>query len=136
MLILYGKPENSSMQNCGGNKQMLTIHYENYHYPKNENGGISIMNRKLVSVDEYMIEKCPSVGVLVIQKNGIKKNIRVEDCSEFVFKALKTKIKARDGVTGLYRFIEENQEIGDVFGCMVKSLLNEAFSNMKEATIR
>ena len=40
-------------------------------------------------------------------KNGVAKTVRVEDCgSEFVYKLLKTKVKAAGGAHGLFEWLD------------------------------
>lgn len=58
----------------------------------------------------------------------IKKVIKVEDNSEFVYKALKTKIKAIGGAEGLVDWMIKDD---DVFRCRIIKLLNYAWSNMR-----
>ena len=48
---------------------------------------------------------------------------KVEACSEFTFKILKTKIKAIDGIHGFYKFIIEAMHVGSPFNSSVYSLL-------------
>lgn len=71
-------------------------------------------------------------GLLGVQKNGVKKWIRVEDESGYCFKLLKTKIKAAGGAEGLYRFLESHQDFGS---CFSKKILNYAFDEMREAKV-
>ena len=58
----------------------------------------------------------------------IKKVINVEECDEFVFKALKTKIKAIGGAEGLVNWMVKN---ADTFECRIRQLLNYAWDEMK-----
>jgi hypothetical protein len=44
---------------------------------------------------------------MTVTKNGISKTVAIEDCgSEFVYKLQKTKVKARDGASGLFEYID------------------------------
>ena len=63
-------------------------------------------------------------------KNGdsIKKVIKVEDCDGYVFKVLKTKIKAIGGAEGLVDWMIKDQ---DLFECRIRQLLNYAWDKMK-----
>ena len=58
----------------------------------------------------------------------IKKVIKVEECDEFVFKALKTKIKAIGGAEGLVDWMIKDV---DTFDCRIRQLLNYAWDEMK-----
>lgn len=58
----------------------------------------------------------------------IKKVIKVEECDEFVFKALKTKIKAIGGAEGLVDWMIK--DVG-TFECRIRQLLNYAWDEMK-----
>ena len=63
----------------------------------------------------------------------VKKTVRVEDCSEFTYKLMKTKIKAAGGASGLLAFLERCETIADLFSCHVSRVYNYIFDEMKEA---
>lgn len=56
-----------------------------------------------------------------ITVNG--RTLKVENNSEFVYKVLKTKIKAKDGIKGFYKFVLEAMHCDNVFNCQVYSVL-------------
>ena len=56
------------------------------------------------------------------------KVFNVEDTDEYIFKALKTKIKAKDGAEGLVKWMIKNK---DLFECRIKQLLNYAWDEIK-----
>lgn len=44
---------------------------------------------------------------MTVTKNGISKTISIEDCGgEYVYKLMKSRIKARGGASGLFEFID------------------------------
>lgn len=51
------------------------------------------------------------------------KTYKIEACSEFTFKILKTKIKAIDGIHGFYKFIIEAMHVDSPFNTTTYSLL-------------
>ena len=65
-------------------------------------------------------------GHIVVQENrpgAEKKSMKIESCSDYVFKAMKTKIKAINGAAGLEKFLSENLKITDLFGCRAWNLI-------------
>lgn len=80
--------------------------------------------------DEWAVSFYP--GLLGVQKNGVKKWVRVvEDPSETYY-LMKTKIKADGGAEKLYRWIVrcfENQ----FCECLAYKVLTWAFDEMREA---
>lgn len=64
-----------------------------------------------------------------------KKVIRVEDCSEFTFSLMKTKIKASGGAAGLLRLLETCENYTDFGSAFVSKIYNWIFDNMREASI-
>lgn len=78
----------------------------------------------------------PCRNSIIIQKitpntkkgDVIKKVIKVEETDEFVFKALKTKIKAIGGAEGLVDWMIKDR---DLFQCRIWKLLNYAYDEMK-----
>ena len=75
--------------------------------------------------DKIIIQKIPADYKPGMQ---IKKVFRVENDSEYTFKAMKTKIKANGGADGLLDFmIKEN----DTFYCRIINLLNYAWDEMR-----
>lgn len=53
------------------------------------------------------------------------KTYKVESCSEFTYKILKTKIKAIDGIHGFYKFIIEAMHVDSPFNTTTFSLLEK-----------
>jgi len=86
---------------------------------------------------EYVVEKFPGRNMLCIQRDGVKRFIKVkeDENNEFIYKIQKTQIKAIDGVDGLYKFMEENRNVSDLFWCLSKQICDKAFSYMKEARV-
>lgn len=60
-----------------------------------------------------------------------KKNIRVEEDAESVYKLMKTKIKAAGGAPGLLRFLEECENETDFCGAFRSKIYNWIFDSMK-----
>lgn len=60
----------------------------------------------------------------------IKKVIKVEDCDEYIFRVLKTKIKAIGGAEGLVNWMLQCQKENFMM-CKVKQVLNYAWDEMK-----
>lgn len=69
-------------------------------------------------------------GRVIIQKQSATKVFRVDDDCEFVFKALKTKIKAIGGAAGLVNWMIQDK---DFMSCRIVNLLNFAWDTMKVA---
>ena len=77
-------------------------------------------------------------GKIAIRKKPVVNNLKpyeynlrvfkVVDDGEFVFKALKTKIKAAGGSEGLVDWMIKNQ---DTFECRIRQLLNFTWDSMK-----
>lgn len=80
---------------------------ENRVYPQNENGCTSVSRSYVKSVDVFVFSVDPEDNRhLTVVKNGIRKTVYIEDCgSEYVYKLLKTKIKANNGANGLFDFM-------------------------------
>ena len=63
------------------------------------------------------------------QPNDITiKIFKVEDCDSYVYKALKTKIKAAGGAEGFVNWMIKG---ADCFECRIRNLLNYMWDNMK-----
>lgn len=60
----------------------------------------------------------------------IKKVIKIETCDEYIFKALKTKIKAIDGAEGLINWMRKCKD-DNICTCRLEALLNYAWDKMK-----
>lgn len=78
----------------------------------------------------------PVNNLLLVEKDTgdtwRKKAVRVEDCNEYTYKLLKTKIKAIGGAAGLHEFMKKCIE--DKFGeSLVNTILNYSFDTMREA---
>lgn len=83
--------------------------------------------------NDWTIAWCP--GKFIVEKGTgrdfIKKVVNVEDDSEYVYKLMKTKIKARDGAEGLFNFIAGWYR--DNFGLSrIETILNYIMDNMRE----
>ena len=109
---------------------MKTFQIENKHLERDENGRSLLV---LDSVDEWAVDSLP--GLLILEKNGVKKFVCVERDSGYVYRLLKTKIKATDGADGLYKYICANCRIQDLFFCHVKKILDYAFDTMRAAKV-
>lgn len=55
----------------------------------------------------YFVPTTPSI--LTIQRNGVKKNIRVKADSEFVYSVKKTQVNAKGGPEGLAKFLADKE---------------------------
>lgn len=108
------------------NYKYFTI--ENKHVERDANGRAFLITD---STDEWAVAFFP--GLLGVQKNGVKKWVKVEDDRGFTYKLMKTKIKAREGAEGLFHFICENTKVGDLFFCHTTKILTWAFDVMREA---
>lgn len=76
----------------------------------------------------YIVTQSNLIGV---QRNGIKKWVRVEDDTTYTYKLMKTKIKAAGGAVGLYKYLVRC--INDDFAlCNVEKVLNYIFFEMRE----
>jgi len=69
--------------------------------------------------------------IMVIQRNGVKKLIRVKDDREFAYKMQKTQIKAKDGAEGLADFMDD-----EFWRDTAVKLLDYMMDEMKEATLQ
>lgn len=105
---------------------------ENKVYPKDENGHTSVFRCYVESTDHFAFSLCPgSNNLLTVTKNGASKTVYIEDCgSEYVFKLLKTKIKANHGASGLFEFIDKalTEKFMD---CYAWKILDHIADNMK-----
>lgn len=79
----------------------MTRIYEETRYDKEADA--------LVHVANWSFTVYPgSSEQFTVCKNGVAKTVRVEDCgSEFVYKLLKTKIKAQGGAHGLFERLDQ-----------------------------
>lgn len=78
--------------------------------------------------------------ILTAQKeypNGTftKKNVKIESDSGFIFKLMKTKIKAEAGASGLLAMLEKCETFTDFGSSFVSKVYNWIFDEMKEAKI-
>ena len=81
---------------------------ENKIFPKDENGYTSIYRYYIQSVDTFTFSIYPGDNnIMTVTKNGISKTVSIEDCgSEYVYKLMKSRIKANHGASGLFDFID------------------------------
>lgn len=109
-----------------------TYERENRIYPKDEHGRTSIFRSYVESVDHFTFSTNEnSNNLLTVTKNGISKTVYIEDCgSEYVYKLMKTKIKARDGASGLFEFMDKalTEKFMD---CHAWRILDYIMDNMK-----
>ena len=84
---------------------------------------------------EYIVEKFPNQKLLCVQRDGIKRFVKVKEDYEFTYCIQKTQIKANGGVEGLYKFMSENKNLQDLFWCRVRKICENVFDYMKEARI-
>lgn len=82
---------------------------ENKVYPKDENGHTSVSRFYVTGVDTFTFATYPgNNNLLTVTKNGASKTVYIEDCgSEYVYKLMKAKIKARSGANGLFEFMDK-----------------------------
>lgn len=113
-----------------------TFTRENRVYPKDENGCTSIFRSYVESVDTFKFSTVPeSDNLLTVTKNDTTKTVYIEDCgSEYVFKCLKTKIKANHGASGLFDFMAKALD-EKFMDCYAWQILDHITDNMKPATI-
>lgn len=80
----------------------------NWVYHKDENGHTSVNRRYIESVDRFTFAIYPgNNGIMTVTKNGASKTVYIEDCgSEYVYKLMKSQIKARNGAIGLFEFMD------------------------------
>ena len=78
--------------------------------------------------DKITIQKVGFVACDMPWAQTSYKVFKVEDTDEFVFNAMKTKIKAAGGAEGLVDWMIKNQ---DLFRCRIAKLLNYAWDKMK-----
>lgn len=82
---------------------------ENKVYSKDENGCTSVFRSYVESVDHFTFATHQgNNNLLTVTKNGTSKTVYIEDCGfEYVYKLLKTKIKANHGASGLFDFMDK-----------------------------
>jgi hypothetical protein len=61
-----------------------------------------------------------------------KRVVRVEPCSDFAYKLMKTKIKADGGAVGLLSWLERCEKATDFCGALRSQVYNYIFDNMRE----
>lgn len=97
------------------------------------------LKKKKIEVANWTVS-CENEHIMIIERipaddhtgSVTKKAVKVEDSSEYTFKALKTKIKAAGGAIGLIAWM--NECIAQHFcECLVRSLLNYAWDEIKPA---
>jgi hypothetical protein len=64
--------------------------------------------------------------------DGAYKNVKVEKCDDFVWGCRKTKIKAINGVEGLYKALDDALEDRSGMICLAVAVVEYAVNNMKE----
>ena len=84
---------------------------------------------------KYVVEKYPAYGILIIERDGVKKYIRVVPDTEYVYKIQKTQIRAMGGVTGLYDFMEETLREQFMDAC-TWLICRKAFEEVKPCKVR
>lgn len=70
-------------------------------------------------------------SIMVVQRNGVKKLIRVKEDREFTYKLQKTQVKAREGADGLAHFMDD-----EFWRDTTVKILNFMIDDMKEATLQ
>ena len=71
-------------------------------------------------------------GLLGVQRNGVKKFVKVEYETGVSYKLMKTKIKSAKGADGLYHWIVDCVE-KDFCMALVRNVLEYVFFSMREA---
>lgn len=101
-------------------------------YPKDENGHTSCARFYVASVDTFTITAHEdNNAAITVEKNGAKKTVLVEDCGgEFVYQLRKTRIRARGGAAGLYKFVTDALPL-NLFSCSAWHILDYIADNMK-----
>lgn len=91
--------------------------------------------RKFYTAAVWSFCAVPEYGIMIIEKAGAgKKNIRVDDNAEFVYKIMKTKINAKGGAAGLFEFLTRcAEEKESIF--WIETVLNRAWDDVREAKI-
>lgn len=72
---------------------------------------------------------------IVVQENipgALIKAMKIESCSDYVFCALKTKIKAIGGAAGVEKFLSENLKTADTFSYRAWNLIEHINTYGKE----
>ena len=96
------------------------------------------MNYYTTNLDGKSITFMASGNYLIIQDNTIqtgqpcKKIVKVEDSNDYVYKVLKTKIKAQGGAKGLYDFFVKAYE-ENFMNCYANAVLRAALNDVKLA---
>lgn len=82
---------------------------KNKIYPKDEDGCTSASQYSVESVDSFTFSADPEDNSLLsVTKNGEGKTVQVDGaCRKFVYRLMKSKIKARGGAKGLVSFMEQ-----------------------------
>lgn len=107
---------------------------ENKVYPKDENGHTSVFRCYVESVDTFTFAIYPGNNeIMTVTKNGVSKTVFIEDCgSEYVYKLMKSRVKARGGASGLFEFID--RALFEKFmDCYAWRILNYIIDEMKPA---
>lgn len=105
---------------------------ENKVYPKDEHGSTSVFRYYVESVDHFTFTTHEgNNNLLTVTKNGASKTVYIEDCgAEYVYKLMKTRIKARHGASGLFEFIDK--ALAEKFmDCHAWRILDHIMNNMK-----
>lgn len=107
---------------------------ENKVYPKDENGCTSVFRSYVESVDTFTFTTYPdNNNLLTVTKNGTSKTVTIEDCGgEYVYKLMKSRIKARHGASGLFEFMD--RALTEKFmDCHAWRILDYVMDKMKPA---
>lgn len=103
-------------------------------FPKDENGCTSVSRSYIESIDKFTFSIYPgNNNLLTVTKNGNTKTAYIEDCgSEYVFKLMKSRIKAMGGASGLFEYID--RALFEKFmDCYAWRILNYIMDEMKPA---
>lgn len=116
--------------------ESATFTRQNKVYPKDENGHTSCTRFYIESVDTFTITMHPENNAFItVEKNGAKKAVSIEDCGgEYVYKLQKTKIKARDGAAGLFKFVTDALPL-NLFSCHAWRILDYIADEMRPARL-
>lgn len=108
---------------------MKEYHNKVYDYT-GPDGTVSYQYRRYIRTDHYAFEVLSGDRFRVI-RNGKEKIVKIEKDSSYVFRLMKSKLKAADGAQGFYKFLCENIDEDFAIGPWVLRPLDYIMDTMK-----
>lgn len=103
---------------------------EIYDFGDDDYGNIIVTSS---SVKIYSFSIYPGDNsIMTISRDGITKTVKIEDCSENVYKLERGRIKAHNGAKGLFEFLDDCL-FEDFATCLAYQILDHAIDKMEEA---